>query len=708
MREVSKKLTVLRRLWVPLMLCAALLVGAGFLVTAVEAAPTLQPPVTTITVDTTADLESGSLNKTCGFTQGALFFPAADGKCTFRRALVEAAARPQADRPILIQFNIPMTDTGYVTGTKGITSTPYVSGTWMLMVDDTLPPLKTDTILNKNGQVTIDGSTQPGGRSDGPPIIVNMQDYSLEVESTNNVFRHLAFYNGGALFMKEDGNLLENIWMGLTPDGMKVAFRTPGQFNRMAFGGIRFASDGNTIRNSVLTGAFGRAVDIDGGDNNIIEDNLIGTRADGTVPAVDPEIRCKVIVTDPDHPFAFYYDENDWYGGWGIAMSGSNNIVRNNRLVGMNNVRSANDTPAMALEVFGSNHQIISNTIGVDINGYDLGVCGQALKLSGPNMDVLDNVIAGASRFNPDDPNNTAIFTNDGSPLFDRVTVLRNIVRDGIIGSTDDLYEFGPAMPEALKIFRSARITTMSGTTVSGGNGVDILGGVHECPHCRIDFYLDDDDERNEALEWLGSTQSALDGSFAFTLTQPLSATQGLHTISTSTDETMAVSTTVPYADSVVFDYSAGMSFEASKLFLPMQSISVTGPITGAVGAEHTFTMEISPTYATNPFLYTIDYTDGASTLVRSTQKNPYSILIKWTTPGVKTLNIKVEDDLGSLTKTYQIEIIDPLATPTPTPTSTPNPSGTSTPTPTPTPTATPKPGTFGGDGDVYLPLVTK
>ncbi len=107
----------------------------------------------------------------------------------------------------------------------------------------------------------------------------------------------------------------------------------------MAFGGIRFSSDGNVIRNSVLTGAFGRAVDVDGGDNNIIEDNWIGTRADGTVPMVDPEIRC-VVVVDPEDPFQFYYDENDWYGGWGISLSGSNNIIRNNYVVGMNNVRS--------------------------------------------------------------------------------------------------------------------------------------------------------------------------------------------------------------------------------------------------------------------------------------------------------------------------------------------------------------------------------
>ena len=714
-KDSLRWMTRFKNLGVSFVVLAVLIAGGGLLLASVQAAPIQRPvqqlvPNTIITVDTTADPNSGSINRTCGYTQGGLFFPDADGKCTLRRAIVEAAGRPQSDRPILIQFNIPLTDSGYITNTDGISDSRHVSGTWMLLIEDKLPPLKTDTILNKNGQVTIDGSTQPGGRSDGPPIMINTNDYGLEVESTNNEFRHFAFYNGGAIALKEDNNIVENIWMGLSPDGMEMVFRTPSQPNRMAFGALRVASDNNTVRNNVLTGAFANAIIIDGGDNNVIEDNLIGTRADGTVPAVDPEIRCVIEIPDPDSPFGFYYNENEWYGGGGINLSGSNNIIRRNRMVGMNNIRSANDTPPMALEAFGSGHQLINNIIGVDVDGYDLGVCGQALKVSGPNMDVLDNVIVGASPFNPDDPNKTAIFTNDGSPLFDRVTVRRNIVRDGIIGSTDDLYEFGPAMSDALRLFRSAHISNIDGITVTGGNGVDILGGVHQCPHCLIDVYLDDDDAREEALEWLGSTHSALDGSWTFTLTQPLSVTQGLHTISTSRDETIALSNTVDYAESVLFDYSAGMSFEASKLFLPMQSISITGPMTASIGVDQMFTLEISPTYATNPFLYTINFTDGAEPFVRSTQNNPYSIEAKWSSPGIKTIDVTVQNDLGSLTETYQIEIVDPLATPTPvTPMpATPTPVTPTPVAPTPVPSATPTPGAFGDDDEIYLPLVTR
>ena len=127
------------------------------------AAPALQA-VTTIVVDTSTDPDPGSNTDTCTFTQGAILFPDADGLCSFRRALREAAGRPQSDRPIAIEFNLGASDPGRDLA---------VAGTWtiVLAANNSLPPLKTDTILNKNGQVTIDGATQPQGRSDGPPSL---------------------------------------------------------------------------------------------------------------------------------------------------------------------------------------------------------------------------------------------------------------------------------------------------------------------------------------------------------------------------------------------------------------------------------------------------------------------------------------------------------------------------------------------------------
>lgn len=63
------------------------------------------PAATVITVNTSADLDSGSLTKTCTYT--AVIYVAAGDGCTLRRAILEAAARPQSDRPIAIQYRIP-------------------------------------------------------------------------------------------------------------------------------------------------------------------------------------------------------------------------------------------------------------------------------------------------------------------------------------------------------------------------------------------------------------------------------------------------------------------------------------------------------------------------------------------------------------------------------------------------------------------------
>ena len=107
--------------------------------------------------------------------------------------------------------------------------------------------------------------------------------------------------------------------MGLTGDGMTIFFRTPGDEKRLALTeGVRISSDGNTVRRNVIVGAFTKAINIDGGDNNIITQNTIGTRADGTVPAIAPQSECVA---------SFNYNPQNWYGGWGIGLGGTNNTV---------------------------------------------------------------------------------------------------------------------------------------------------------------------------------------------------------------------------------------------------------------------------------------------------------------------------------------------------------------------------------------------
>jgi hypothetical protein len=571
---------------------------------------------TTIIVDTSEDLDSGSIRTTCTYTQGAIFVPATDG-CTLRRALIEAGARPPEDRPIAITFNLANDDPN---------RDLEVSGTWTLPIEATLPALDTASITDITGDVTIDGSTQPGGRSDGPPIIIDTGDFSLEIESTGNVISNLAFKNGGVIFLKEDDNTVENIWMGLSDDGASIVFRTPSQPNRMAGGGIFITSDGNTVRNSVISGAFAKAVDIGSNtENNVIRNNLIGTRANGTVPAVPEAAQClRSLNLDPQN----------WYGGWGIALSGSNNQVIANRIAGLHRIQTENETPPIAIEIFGSDHEIRDNIIGLDSADSKVGVCGQGIKVSGSGTQIVDNRIVG-SRPGFEDAEETAILASDTSPTFGQISVRGNLVEDG----PGEIYAFSAGIPQLLRQFQPARITSIDGQTVSGSNGAG-----SPCPGCSIDLYSDDGDDVAEALSYLGEATADASGNFSLTLSQPLPAGVGIRTSSTTRSA------------GVIGSYLAGTTTEFSKLYLPMGSVAITGPLTGTVGITATFGIEVTPLGATAPYTYTADVTDFGSQSLTS-ENRTISANYTWTSPGMKTISITVRNELGEVSSSREIKI---------------------------------------------------
>lgn len=598
------------RSWFPLFF-ALLLTLPPQSATAVLASPTT-PTATVITVDTSSDLDSGSLTKTCTYT-ASIYVAATDG-CTLRRAILEAAARPQADRPITIRFNLAANDPN---------KDKVVSGTWTLPIAATLPPLKTDTILNKNGQVTIDGDTQPGGRTTGPKIILDTNDNSLQVESTNNVIRNLAFKGGGVIFLKEDDNTVERLWMGLSDDGQSIVFRTPANPLRMAGGGIFISSNNNTVQNNVISGAFARAIDIDGGDNNLITRNTIGTRADGTVPTVATSAQClRSLSLDPQN----------WYGGWGIALSGSNNQILQNRIAGLHIIQSQNDTPPMAIEIFGADHEVRGNVIGVDSANKRVGVCGQGIKVSGSGTQILNNIIVG-SRTGFEDGEPTAILASDTSPLFGQITVRGNLIESG----PGKIYEFGPGIPAVLRTFNPAKFTNISGTTITGGSGDN-----SPCPGCLIDFYRDDSDEIGEALEHLGSVVADNNGNFTITLTQTLPSGVGVRTSSTT------------QAAGIIGSYGAGTTTKVSKLYMPMDSVSITGPTTGTIGVSYAFTLTVNPASATIPVDYTVSATD-ATTQTLTSNSRVIVATYTWPAAGTKTLAVTVKNELGTVNATHQI-----------------------------------------------------
>jgi hypothetical protein len=598
----------LRAMRVLFVVFALLLRGAPTLA-ADDSAPQT-PSGVTIVVDTTADLIPSSNTHTCTYVEGAFFFPAADGKCTLRRALREASARPDADRPITVAFNLDAAEA--------------VDGVWTVEITGALLQLTRKNLSIQGGKVIIDGDTQPGGRprSEGPKIMIDTNDYSMEVRVADNEIRNLAFQGGGTIILYEGGNIIEDIWMGLSSDGQQIHFRTPGQPNRMAGGGIFIRSNDNIIRNNVISGAFAKAVDIQSGrQNNLIEGNFIGTRGDGSVP---PTFACS----------GGLYDPSGWYGGWGISLAGSNNRVIGNRIAGLDIVRSANDTPPLAIESFGNTHEIRDNLIGIDSTGAKVGVCGQGIKVSDSGTDVVDNTIFG-SKLGFEEATPAAILTTGAST---GITVRGNLVEQG----PGRIYDFGGTqVAQTLRLFNPARIVGIDGVTITGASGENSL-----CPNCLVDLYLDDNDETDEALEYLGEVIADANGDFTFTLPSPLAPGFGLRT--TSTTQSL----------NIISGMQSGTTTRNSTLYLPLSVLTVTLPATTTTGIAVAATIAAGPIGPAAQPTYSIAATDLSTVTGSLAQDYTATAMLTWPSVGVKTVSVTVSNGLSSVTAVRQITVV--------------------------------------------------
>ncbi|MEE9326320.1 MAG: hypothetical protein V3U71_03415 [Cocleimonas sp.] len=510
---------------------------------------------TTIIVDTTLDYaevddDIGRVdNYTCSFSagqSGALFSPAPNNKCTLRRAILEAGVRPDGDRPITIEFNIPTNDPNY----------NAALGIWEVQIDSSfIWEIKRRFISDDGGQVTVDGGTRPGG---GPAIMINTNSEnspifgsSLEVRTANNTFRNLGFHGGGQIILYEDHNLVESVWMGLTNNGlqMKLASTASSQAMRsMARGGIimpNSASDNNIIRTNRIIGANERAIRVTStGSNNLIEDNFIGMNANGDVP-ITSTINCS---RSSD------YDSSLWYGGRGIQVTGSHNIIQNNRIAGLHVTQATNETPPISMEIFGIDNVVTGNTVGIDASNKKVGTCGQGLLLGGSeSIATANHFYFTRNGFDPGDIGDeldaviiTQSFLEQGSRW---IRVWNNIIEGGNNTEANfHAYRFSEGVNEDLRKFIPAKITSIKGTTISGTNGDRLLPTTVNpfCPNCTVYLYLDDTDDRIESFALLGTALADSNGDWTTTISRPLSAGEGIRTQSMVNDNQTILADPVP------------------------------------------------------------------------------------------------------------------------------------------------------------------
>ena len=480
----------------------------GLLLLPLVAATQAEPQVTAATVivvDSGKDINS-SKSETC----------ATATPCTLRRAIVQARLVLEVDRPVAINFNVPMDAAeGYKSGL----------GVWELEILTT-----TDTSVFRTlegGQITIDGTTQPGGRTSGPKIILvgpgtgNKDGIKVGANPAgnhdDNVIRGLGFQNFKThLFVSSNRNLIENNWFGLTSDGQEAYLRNDDPEDGSGSGGIWFSAgvEENLVSGNVFLGFDGTAVSVRGNGNEF-SGNYVGTDAGGKVPGkqTDPNLICTKV---------------DWLGGGGVTMEGDMHEVKNNIFAGLRQEIFHGSTQPDAVSLTGKDHVIMDNGIGVDKDGTAVGVCGRGVYLHGSpeGVNVESNRIV--------DPGLSGISLN--GVLADANTFRSNVIanrfqwpEDDINPEPEDAIQLGPSLSDDFRNFKPARVMSIEGKTVMGTHGVG-----SPCSKCVVELFLDDKDGIKEALQSLAVVTADDDGNWTALIPSELADDERIRTTSTS------------------------------------------------------------------------------------------------------------------------------------------------------------------------------
>lgn len=199
--------------------------------------------------------------------------------------------------------------------------------------------------------ITIDGSaaggtsglrfTEPGGVQS---LIVN------------------GFANGAGVQLSADGSYVDDVWSGVAANGTTAA---ANQY------GVLVESDGNTIRNSLLSGNTLAGVRVLNSDDSIITDNLIGTDSSGTTSLAN--------------------------GGDGIELRSANSATVSDNVIAYNEESGVLVVDASTGNTISGNSIFSNGELGIDLAGDGVTPNDSLDADSGPNDLTNVPVIASAA-----------------------------------------------------------------------------------------------------------------------------------------------------------------------------------------------------------------------------------------------------------------------------------------------------------------------
>jgi parallel beta-helix repeat protein len=491
--------------------------------------------VTTITVTSTTDPDTSD-SRTC-----LTYSP-----CTLRRAVIQARSLSAAQKPVLIAFNIPTSDPGY-NATLEI---------WKIQFSG-ISSVANAALRYLNGDITIDGSTQPNGRTSGPKIILvgpsTGQNDGIKLGETStqnaNILRGLGFQNLTThVYVNSNSNIIEDNWFGLNDTGTLPYLRNDNPEDGSGSAGVALSDgvDNNTIQENVFLGFDGVAAALRGEDT-VFQNNYIGTQYNGIISSkqTDPSLLCTTV---------------DWLGGGGISMDGPRHIVQDNIIAGLRQeiFTSSSQPDAITVQSTCDNCLLQNNKIGLDAQNHEIGVCGQGIDISNTEkVTIKNNTLV--------DTYHAAIFINGA--MSDANTLSGNVIRrstpwilpDGAVKADDAILRYS-GLPDSFEFFNPAEVTDINGTTVTG-----TAGAGNPCPNCIIELFLDDNDGINEALQSLGTTTANASGNWSFTLAVPLASGYGIRTTSTT-----AQYNTIPNMNAGTTVGLSMLYMRSYKIYLPL------------------------------------------------------------------------------------------------------------------------------------------
>lgn len=564
--------------------------------------PPLPTPTYASVITVTSTQDNTGQSQTCYTEPNA--GNTAVSPCTLRRALTEASALPDAQRPVLIRFDISTSDPGY----------DATSETWTIrLTNGNLPDIE-------RGNITLDGTTQPGGRTDGPTIVIEGSPLIVARDNPllgNYIIRGFLLRDASIQIDAAD-SFIEDNWAGYSLDGQQIFFPgdSPGANNNASIRVGQF-SQNVVVRNNRLAGSRSIGIDVEGNDSYVVG-NYVGTRVDGTVPPPPNP-------ADPCNPNPL---SGNWYGGYGLQISGSRNQITDNVIAGLN--AAGVSTPPESLNFSGNEHYIFNNRIGVDANNQPSFSCGTGMLVDGEFTQVLSNTIYGAG--------------GEGAFFISGTGNNTVSLRDTAVISPSRYVGFGINVPVSLRFFNPARITSVSGTTVSGTAGND-----SPCPFCTVELFLENDDDVIETLESLAVVTATQDGTWTATLPRPLSANERLRTVTTLNDF------------DIIPNFEQGTTVPSPSVLYPqvaLTDVTLAGATTSEVGVANVYTATISPLEAGRPLSLTLEATDLDVVPVDLLEGNDtVSYTLTWAQPGTKTITVTASNEAGIVSDTLTVVV---------------------------------------------------